>query len=487
MQPQIKKIFSDTIIYTAGNIFNRLLPFLLLPVYTYYFAPEQYGVFSLVYSFWFLVVVFYLYGMETAFQKFFIEAKTFDERKSIYSTTLMMVLLTSVVFSIIIYFISPALADGITGSEKNILLFRLLAFILVLDSLSRFPLILINSLQKSALYSIVNSFGVVVNVVSNLVMIIWMEMGIEAIFYSYFFSYSAIFILSSIFTFNYFSFSFNKEKAKTLFRFGHVFIYYGLFIISIDLIDRFMLEYFKGKEVVGIYSACYRIGIVMNLLISGFRTAWMPFFLNMKEEEGNREIFSKVFTYFCFGGLVIFLAMSLLADDLVKLKVFGYSLLNEAYQGGLVILPFILLAYLFYGLFTNLNVASYFKDKIKYLIISSAAGFVSNVFFNLLLIPAYSFTGAAISTTLSYFVMFVTLYYFSQKVYRIEYEWKKIISGVVLTAIVYVINILISDYIKIGYLWKIIVEIISVILLFIILFRSNLHNIKSLFRAKIAT
>jgi O-antigen/teichoic acid export membrane protein len=487
VQEQIKKIFSDTIIYTAGNVFNRLLPFLLLPVYTYYFAPEQYGVFSLVYSFWFLVVVFYLYGMETAFQKFFIEAKSFDERKSIYSTTLIMVLATSVLFSIIIYFLSPFLAERITGGGTNVLLFRLLAFILIIDSLSRFPLILINALQKSVLYSVINSFGVIVNVGTNLIMIIGLKMGIEAIFYSYAISYAAIFVISAVFTFNYLSFEFSKLQARTLFRFGHVFIYYGLFIISIDLIDRFMLEYFKGKEIVGIYSACYRIGIVMNLLISGFRTAWMPFFLNMKEDEGNREIFSKVFTYFCFGGLVIFLAMSLLADDLVRLKIFGYSLLNDAYQSGLVILPYILLAYLFYGLFTNLNVASYFKDKIKYLVISSAAGFVSNIIFNLILIPVYSFIGAAISTTISYFIMFITLYFYSQKVYRIDYEWKKIITGVIFTGIVFAVNILISDYLKIGYLWKIIIEILSVIILFTVLFRSNLHNFKSLFRAKIGT
>ena len=86
----------------------------------------------------------------------------------------------------------------------------------------------------------------------------------------------------------------------------------------------------------------------MNLLISGFRTAWMPFFLNLKDDEGNKEIFSKVFTYFCQGGLVIFLLMSLLADDLVKIKFSGFSILNDAYQGGLVILPYILLAYLFF-------------------------------------------------------------------------------------------------------------------------------------------
>ncbi|HJY62990.1 MAG TPA: oligosaccharide flippase family protein, partial [Ignavibacteria bacterium] len=151
MRSHIKKIFSDTIIYTAGSVFNRLLPFLLLPVYTYYFIPEQYGVFSLVYSFWFLIIVFYLYGMETAFQKFFIEAKSFEERKNIYSTTILLILSTSVIFSLVIFIFSPGISNIVTGSRSNTLLINLLAYILILDSVSRFPLILINCLQKSAL------------------------------------------------------------------------------------------------------------------------------------------------------------------------------------------------------------------------------------------------------------------------------------------------------------------------------------------------
>jgi peptidoglycan biosynthesis protein MviN/MurJ (putative lipid II flippase) len=98
-----------------------------------------------------------------------------------------------------------------------------------------------------------------------------------------------------------------------------------------------------------------------------------------------------------------------------------------------------------------------------------------------LLIPPYSYVGAAISTTLSYFLMFIVLYTYSQKIYRIDYEWGKIFFGVFLTALLLVINIFISDFIKLSYLWKILLEFISVIILFLILFRNNLHNIKALF------
>ncbi len=469
MSSPIRKIFSDTIIYTVGSVFNRLLPFLLLPIYTYYFKPELYGIFSLVYSFWFFVVVFYLYGMETSFQKHFIEAKSHEEKKLIFSSTLIMQFVTSVIFSIIIYFLADFISEKLTGSTGNSYLIRLLSSILIIDVLYRYPMILINSEQRSKLYAGINAVGVIINVAANIVFIIYLKYGIVSIFYSYLISYTFVFITSLAYSSKYFGFVFNSSMAKQLYRSARLFLYYGLFLISIDLIDRFILEYFKGTVEVGIYSACYRIGVVMNLVITGFKVAWTPFFLNMKEEENNKEIFSRVFTYFCYGGLIAFLTFSLLSDDIVKINIAGYSLLNQSYWPGLVIIPYILLAYLFSGLYLNLTVASFFQNKIKYLIISSAVGCISNIVLNLILIPKYSMLGAAIATMVSYLIMFVVLYIFSQKIYRIQYEWGSITKAVIITAAIYFVNIYIPDYLKLNYIYTLSIEFFSIILLFIVL------------------
>ncbi len=469
MPTQIQKIFSDTVIYTVGSVFNRLLPCLLLPLYTLDFQPPEYGVFSLVYSFWFFVAVFYLYGMETSFQKFFIEAKSIDEKRTVFSSTLILIFCTSIIFSTIIYLMSDIIAAKLTSDINNAYLIRLLAFILVIDALYRFPMVLINSLQRSKLYSAINAAAVVINVAANIILIVYYKQGIEAIFYSYLISYSFVFLVSLISSSKYFSLKVDFRRVKGLLKFAHLFLYYGLFLISIDLIDRFILEYFKGSAEVGIYSACYRIGIVMNLVITGFKVAWTPFFLNLKDEEGNKEIFSKVFTYFCYGGLVVFLTFSLLADELVKINIGGYTLLNYQYWSGLVIIPYILIAYLFSGLYVNLNIASFFQNKIRYLIISSGIGSLSNIVLNLILIPRYSILGAALATMLSYMIMFFVLYYFSQRIFRIDYELKLIFRAVFLTAAIYSINIFIPDYLKLSYIYSLLLEIISIIVLFIVL------------------
>ena len=152
----IKKIFSDSVIYGFGNIINRLLGFLLLPLHTYFFKPAEYGTFSLIYSFGFFAAVFYLFGMETSFQKYFIESKENEHRKQIFSTTLILLFITSFVFSLIIYLLSDRIAVLITGNVSNGYLVKLLSLLLFIDVMSRFPMILINSLQLSKVYTFIN-------------------------------------------------------------------------------------------------------------------------------------------------------------------------------------------------------------------------------------------------------------------------------------------------------------------------------------------
>jgi len=472
----IKKIFSHSLIYGVGNVINRFLGFLLLPVYTHYFAPSEFGIYSLVYAFWFFAAVFYLYGMETSFQKFCVEAKTFEDRRNYYSSTILLIFITSVCFSLLIFSLSRVFSNLLTGNEGNYNLIRILAILMVVDALSRFNMILLNAEQRSKVYTYINISGVIVNIFFNILFIIILHYGIESIFYSFIISYTYIFIISFLFCIKYFHLKISKDKLNILTSFGFKFILYGIFMISLDFIDRFFLGYYKGEAEVGIYSACYRIGMVMNLLISGFRTAWIPFFLNLKNEENNKLIFSKIFSLFFYTGLFVFLVVALFGNEIVRFKIGNFSVLDKAYWGGMIILPYILFSYLIFGLYTNIYIASYYSNKIGFLIISSAVGCISNVLLNIILIPRYSLYGAAISTLISYLLMFSTLYYFSQQIYFIKYEWKRIIITFTLTLFLYLFNSYFFQIMNIANISNSIVylfKLLSILILIIVLWQSK--------------
>jgi O-antigen/teichoic acid export membrane protein len=209
----------------------------------------------------------------------------------------------------------------------------------------------------------------------------------------------------------------------------------------------------------------------MNLLISGFRTAWIPFFMDLKYEKDNKIIFSKIFSYFIYGAMILFLAVSLFAGDLIHFKIGNITFLAKDYWSGIVIIPYILMAYFFFGLYTNLNIASYFENKISYLIISSCAGFVSNLIFNLVLIPRYNITGAALATMLSYFIMFVVLYYLSQKVYHIPYDIFRSVLIVIIALVLYFLNLYLTDLINVNTIGVYFIKVFSVFLLIFVIIR----------------
>jgi O-antigen/teichoic acid export membrane protein len=167
--------------------------------------------------------------------------------------------------------------------------------------------------------------------------------------------------------------------------------------------------------------------------------------MKLKDEKENRKIFAKVFSYFCYACFAVFLVISFFVSDIVKINIGGFTFLNERYFEGLKIVPFIMLSYFFFGLYINILVASFFENKISYLLISSGIGCISNIIFNLILIPEFSFMGAAVATMLSYALMFLILYLFSQRIYHINYEWRRIGIIFLLTIFLYILNIFVLN------------------------------------------
>jgi O-antigen/teichoic acid export membrane protein len=178
----------------------------------------------------------------------------------------------------------------------------------------------------------------------------------------------------------------------------------------------------------------------MMLVVNMFQYAWQPFFLQQSEEKDAKRVFSKVLTYFTFVASIILVFVSLFIDDIAKLKIGGMSLIGPAYWSGLVIVPIVLLGYLFNGLYVVFTAGIYIKEKSSYVPVVTGLGAIVNIAVNLLLIPLFGIVGAALAALASYVVMALGLYMITQKFYKIEYELSKLFSvfGIILiTAIVF--------------------------------------------------
>jgi len=442
-----RELLSQTFTYGIGLMINRFLSFMLIPLYTFYFKPDELGVYNILQSLWMVIAIFFLFGLETSFVKFITDEKEQTGKSRVYSTTIIMLSVTSFVLSTVFFLMSNLLSEILEFSEyhNSAHLYKILAAVLYFDTIYRFPLLLLRAELKARSYLYLNIVSITVNLIFNILFIVVFKMGIESIFYSYIISCIATLFISFFLTKKYLICSFSFNTAKKLLFYGNKFIYVGLFILFIDVSDRFFLKYFTNDATVGIYSANYKLASGMGLIIAAFKFAWTPYFFNLSDNPENKSIVSKVFTNYFFAGLLIFLFFVFFIPPVVTFRSGNLSILNIDYWEGLKIIPYILLSYFFSGLFSNLNVAPFFKNKTSLIFTVTLAGVIINFILNVFLIPEFNMTGAAISTMLTYFLMFIMIYHLSQRIYKIHYEWKKISKIILIFASGFTLSVTLNN------------------------------------------
>jgi O-antigen/teichoic acid export membrane protein len=213
-----------------------------------------------------------------------------------------------------------------------------------------------------------------------------------------------------------------------MFRFGIPYVPSGLALIVMDQIGRFFLDRIKGKEATGLFSASYKLGMFMALIVAAFRFAWQPFFLKRSQQPDAEKVFSRVLTYFLLFTGFVFLVISYFVEDIVAFRFHGIGVFGGGYEEGLSIVPVILLAYIAYGIYVNLIIGVYVKKKTAYLPIVTGAGALSGIMANLVLVPRWSINGAAWATFIAYAVMAGSLYLFSRVWYPVPYEKSRLLK-----------------------------------------------------------
>jgi len=445
MFQEIKRLTKHSIVYGVGNFVERLLSFLLLPLYTFLLSPFDLGINFIIYSTIAFLNIVYAYGLDTAFLRFYILAKNPEEKSSFFSTAILSIIITSLLFSGVIFIFANEISILITGEQASTSLIKMGVMILFFDAFSVFGLLVLRAEEKAKQFAALKIFKACLILVLNIVFVWGLRLGVFGIFFANVIGSAASFLSVIPVYYRVLRFVFNVEYYKELIKFGLPYIFTYVAFIIMDFIDRFFLENYCGMETVGIYGVSYQISRVMRLLVAAFGFAWHPFFLSIKEQENCKEIYARVLTYFslvCFG---LFLFTCFFVDDILKIIPFLGVEYASDYKNGLIILPYVLIAYYLFGVYVNLNVGIYIEKKSYYLPFIVGISAVINIIGNYLLIPKYNITGAAISTAFSYFVMVLLLYLVTLKIYPITYEWKRLAKCIFFTALAFWIPSFVSN------------------------------------------
>lgn len=440
MLEKLKSLSKQTLIYGTSTIVGRFLNFILVPFYTNVFPPSEYGVVAVVFAYIAFLNIIYSFGFEAGYFRFASSNEIGTEKQN-FSQPFFMIALNSLLFSSLILIFHSAIA-GLTGvKDESIIIYS--AFILFFDALSLIPFAYLRLKNKAKIFASIKLVNICINVALNLVLILVYKFGLEAVFISNLAASLVTLLLLLPYILKNLSLSYNRQLMSELWKFSVPYLPAAIASMVVQTLNILMLRFLVDVKTVGIYNANYKLGIFMMLVVSMFEYAWRPFFLNNAREPGAKELFAKILTLFTGAASLVFVVLTFTIQDIIKIPLpyKGY-IIGEQYWGGVIIVPIVLLAYLFLGIYTNLIAGVYIEKKTKYLPFITGLGAMLNIASALLLIPVWGITGSALSTLISYVTMAVYIYFVSQKFYPVKYELNKvlIILGINIAAIVIFFN-----------------------------------------------
>ncbi|NSW46043.1 MAG: oligosaccharide flippase family protein [Bacteroidales bacterium] len=482
---QLKKLAGQTAIYGLSSIVGRFINYLLVPLYTSIFSPSEYGIITELYAYSSFLIIIFTYGLETAYFRFVQNEK---DKEYVLGTSLFSILFSSLFFFISFGLFMPNIAQ-ILGYENNTYLLWMVLIILITDALVAIPFARLRQQNKAWKFASLKIINILINISLNLLFLVWIPYLIH---HGRFIGswYSANWGVGYVFLSNLIAnivtlilllptykiqHGFNFELWKRMMNYSIPLLFAGLAGMVNETFDRAMLKYLltnknDAMRQLGIYGANYKISILMTLFIQTFRFAAEPFFFNHSKEENAKQTYAIIMKYFIIFGLFIFL--------LVMLNLhFVQYFIGKEFREGLKVVPILLLANLFLGIFFNLSIWYKLTNKTNYGAYLAFFGATITILLNILLIPKMGYLGAAWATLICYTSMTIMSYIWSNRFYKINYPLKDIALYFILALFLYAISTLHKIE---SYGWLTLVNGIIILVFITIVYIKEKNKIKNL-------
>jgi O-antigen/teichoic acid export membrane protein len=444
---KIRSLAGETALYGLGSILPRVINFLLITPHTKVFIPDDYSAITELYAYATFINVIFVFGMETAYFRF--ATKPEADEKKIFNLAQTTVIVISVTLSLIFLLFHSSLAGPLdVGAHPEFLVWFVL--IMLIDAIVAIPFARLR-FQKKALQF---AFGKVVNIL--------IIVGIN-VYFAYIvydekvgvpFGVGFVFLANLIANCFYLIFfartlvswrpAYDPGISPHMYSYAYPIVITGLAGMTNETFSRLTLKwwlpenFYPGKSseyALGVFGACYKFAMLMNLTVQSFRMAAEPFFFSNAEDKNSPQLFARINHYFIIVCCVILLAVSINIDFL---KLF---LGNKQYWEGLTIVPLLLLAYLFMGIYFNISTWFKLTDKTYIGTMLAVGGSVITIGGNYILIPIAGYVGSSIVTLICYACMTAACYLLGQRYYPIPYYVGKGLAYIVVTIVlVYVVR-----------------------------------------------
>jgi O-antigen/teichoic acid export membrane protein len=461
---KLKRLAGETALYGLGSILPRVLNFMLVPLHTInMFSKAEYGEITKLYAFVGVINIVYLFGMETAYFRF--ATKPEANRQRIFNLSQTNVVLISVLLSIIFISFSTPIASAL-NIEAHPEFIIWLTITMFVDALVAIPFARLRLEKKALVFAAAKIFNVSVLIALNYYFLkinFDPSIGIGYVFLANLIA-NSFFIIFFIKTILSWRLTWDKTLSPQMLQYAYPVMITGVAGMINEMFSRSMLDWWlpenfyantTREEAGGIFGACYKFAVFMNLGIQAFRYAAEPFFFSNAADKNSPALFAKVNHYFVIVCCVVLLGIS------INMDIFKF-MIGEAFWAGIQIVPVLLLAYLFLGIYYNISVWFKLTDKTYFGTLITILGALITVVGNFILIPVAGYMGSSIAALLCYFSMAVACYLIGQRYYPIPYTIVKDLAYIFSTCCI----ILVVTSISFDNLWANVGFHATVIILF---------------------
>ncbi|MDB5196710.1 MAG: oligosaccharide flippase family protein [Flaviaesturariibacter sp.] len=447
----IKKLAGQTLWYGASSIAARFINYLLTPYLTFALTGSAYGEMSLVYAVIPFLNVIFTYGLETAYFRF---SKTKEREAEVYSTSMISLLVSTTLLTAVMLLFSRQLA-GLIGVKEHTEYFTYSAFIIAFDTLTALAFAKLRYEGRPVKFALVRILGILINIGATyffLSVCPRLQHSDPNSFIGAFYkeenrvAYVVLAnLIQSVFTFLLlsrevfaFRWRFNGKLWREIILYASPLILAGFAGMINETMDRLMLRWWTSapteeaaKFEVGMYSACYKLSLLITLSIQAFRMAAEPFFFSAAQGQQPQRIYARVMKFFVIVVCFMFLAVVLFLD------VWKYFISKPAYWQGLSVVPILLLANMFIGIYYNLSIWYKLSNKTMAGAWITLIGATITLIINYIFIPRFGYMACAWATFFCYGSMMAVSYVWGQKYYRVPYPTKKLVAYMLICIALY--------------------------------------------------
>jgi O-antigen/teichoic acid export membrane protein len=438
MYSKVRETISEVTIFVVRNLVERLLGFVLIPIYTRTFSPDEFGVLVLLLAAEGFLSQVLSFGVQTSYFRSFFDDDDEQRRLVATSTAVWFLVAVNVGFLLASIPLAPTYGRWLFGEPHTVLV--LLTLVLTaLDTLNYLPFVVLKARQRSKLFVAVSWIATLAQFGTILLLVVGFGFGIEGALIGMVVGTGVKSVIYFTILRKQIALRFSAPILGPLLLLGIPVVFNSIATLGLRVADRFFIHRYFDTAEVALYSIADQFAAILPLLVANpFSLVWPAMRFKVMRDEDAAEYYSRVLTYVVYGSLYVGLGVAVLAPDVLRIVV------HKDYSGAAAVVPLLVISYVLAATAKGINVGLMIEKRAHWnaIIVISAA--LLNVALNMLWIPGYGMFGAAWATIASYAFLNVFRWYLSTRYYPVDYEWGRIVTLVAVAGALYTATTLVA-------------------------------------------